>query len=412
MPIGLKSQISQIVQTLKEAKKHKLAECIEKNWDKTALEYSGALNSWRPKKPMEKELLNAFAKELERLGMESVESSEVLQSIKKRRVLQTAPHLGATESPRMFCINWLGSLAVAKDDFYVVAMFSGIPFSNRSRPGRINRKNGDINLFPSSMQDGLVYRSTIPKKLLDSLNDIPDPIHRLLPKAVVGNSYTKWALETSSNIEKKVLDKDNLVFLDINEVVTEYLLQVFKKRYHILHKILFEPKTREEFAKIFPNEIMFYTPVLDGKYEVMENMALVGSRLKSKHKEIDLNNKEALIKEIREGRLCPGLILSFLVLAFMNQFKCFGSFAQVEYLPSYQEKFSKLKFLKEFGVEKVPTANLTTGVFPEDKNLYPVDIIMTNRKFKPNPKTLFGELLLPMKDVLLESYFTGDARKK
>ena len=125
MQITLKGKILDIVKTLKKAEKWKLAECIETNWNKTALEYSKELNFWRPKRPIEKELLNAFEKELERLGTGKIVKTEILNSIKKRRVLQTGPHLGATESPRMLCINWLGSLGVSEKDFYIVGMFSG-----------------------------------------------------------------------------------------------------------------------------------------------------------------------------------------------------------------------------------------------------------------------------------------------
>src|SRR3989338_6983151 len=153
MQITLKGKIQEIEKTLKKSKKVRLARCIEENWNKTALKYSKELNFWRPKRPIEKELLNAFDQELERLGTGKIVKTEILNSIKKRRVLQTGPHLGATESPRMLCINWLGSLGVPEKDFYMVGMFSGVPFSNRSRPGRINRQKDSINLFPSNLQD-------------------------------------------------------------------------------------------------------------------------------------------------------------------------------------------------------------------------------------------------------------------
>jgi len=412
MILMLKRKVLDIVKILKDAEKYRLAECIEKNWNKTALEYSKELNFWRPKRPIEKELLNAFGKELERLGTKGIHKSDILDSIKKRRILQTGPHLGATESPRMLCINWLGNLGVLKRDYYIVGMFSGIPFSNRSRPGRINMKKDSVNLFPSSMQDGLVYRSVIPVKLNESADKLPKKITKYFPSAIVGASYTKWALQTCQHIERNILKKNNLVYLDINEVVAEYLTQVLKNRFHVFHKIFFNPKTRAEFMQAFPNEIMFYAPVMDGKYEKMENMVLSGNKLRSRHKEIDLGNSNILIQEIKEGRLCPALITTFLALAFLNQFKCFGSFAQVEYLPVYQEKLAKLKFMKEFKIEKISTSNLTTGVFPEKRNIYPADILIQGEKFKQSEQTLFGELLLHMKSVLLESYFTGDERKK
>ncbi len=413
MPITLKGKILEIVNTLKESEKYKLAECIENNWDKKALAYSKELNFWRPKNPIEKELLSAFAKELERVEKSDLHQKEILASLRKRRVLQTAPHIGATESPRMLCINWLGSLAVEDNgkDFYVVGMFSGVPFSNKSRPGRINKKSESINLFPSSLQDGLVYRSTIQPKLLEVVEKLPMDISRYLPKAVIGESYTKWALNTCEHIEKKILGKKNLVYIDINEVVANYLTKVLHDRFHLVHKLFFDKKTRTEFAKAFPDEVIFYTPVMDGKYEKMENMYLDGDKLIGKNKEIDLNNAGLLVKELEEGRLCPGLVLSFLILAFLNEFKCFGSFAQVEYLPVYQAKLSKLSFMKDLNIDNIPTANLTTGVFPEKSNLYPIDILESQEKFKPAKDILFGELILPMKGVLLESYFTGDSRK-
>ena len=406
MPILLKRRVLGIVRALKASGKARLAECIEKNWHKTVLNYSRELNFWRPKRPMERELLSAFDRELDRLGM-GIHKAEILGSLKKRRVIQTTPHLGATQGPRFFCINWLASLGVPKGDFYVVAMYSGIPFSNHTRPGRINRHSGGINLFPSAMQDALVYRSTIPKKLNEEIEKLPHSFTKFLPRAIEGESYTKWALASCQHIERKILNKNNLVYLDINEVVTNYLTSVLKNRFHIMHKVFFNPSVRSAFAEAFSGEIMFYAPVQKGKYEEMENFFLTGDALKSRSRTIALDNAKILIRELEDGRLCPALLPGFLVLAFLNQFKCFGSFAQVEYLPVYQEKFAKLPIFKEFKFGSVPTANLTTGTLPDGKNLFPADIIIEGKEFNPNPKILFGELLVGMKENLLGSYFTG-----
>jgi hypothetical protein len=173
--------------------------------------------------------------------------------------------------------------------------------------------------------------------------------------------------------------------------------------------MFFNPVSRKEFTRIFRGETLFYIPTTSGKYKKMENMSIVKNILKSKTQEISLQNKEELINALKNNRLCPALITTFIALAFLNQFKCFGSFGQVEYLPVYQKKLAKLKFLKPYKIEQVPTANLTTGTFPEKTNLYPIDIIALG-KFAPKESMLFGELLLPMKKVLLESYFTGNKR--
>ena len=408
----LKRRILGITQALKTAGKVKLADCIEKNWQKTALEYSRELNFWRPKRPMEEEMVKAFDKELERLGVTGRFKTDILDSIIRRRVIQTTPHLGATEGPRFFCINWLGSLGVEKEDYYVVGMYSGVPFSNHTRPGRINRQTDSINLFPSSLQDGMVYRSLIPPKFAEVIDALPRKLTKYFPFAKPGESYTKWALETCQHIERKILNKQNLVYLDINEVVSSYLTQVLRNPSHVFHKIFFDPRTRKDFMHAFHDEIMFYTPVMDGKYEKMENMKFYKNTLRSKSKIISLDDPEILIKEMEEGRLCPALLPGFMAIAFLNQFKCFGSFAQVEYLPAYQKQLAKMPFLKEYNIETIETSNLTTGFFPDGKHLYPVDIILSNKKFAPKPTMLFGELLMGMKESLLGSYFTGSSRNR
>src|SRR3989338_6258639 len=177
-----------------------------------------------------------------------------------------------------------------------------------------------------------------------------------------------------------------------------------------MYKIFFDPKTRDEFMGAFPDEIMFYAPVEHGKYEEMEIFFRHGNVLNSRSRKIPLDTPETLVKELSEGRLCSALLPGFLVLAFLNQFKCFGSFAQVEYLPVYQEKLSRLSFLRTFKIESVAASNLTTGFFPGGENLYPLDILVASKKFKPDKNLLFGELLADMKDALLGSYFTGNLK--
>ncbi len=401
-----------ISSALRAAGKLRLAQCIDQNWHKTCLTYSKELNFWRPKRAMEPELVRAFDKELLRLGFTDLFKKDILDSLQRRRVLQTTPHLGATEGPRFFCINWLGSLGTPEKDFYVVGMYSGIPFSNHTRPGRINRKTHSLNLFPSTLQDALVYRSVVPKKLVDTMAELPKNITQYFPFAAEGQSYTKWALQSCQHIERQALGKNNLVYLDINEVISEYLVLVLDDRSHVMHKIFFDPKTRDEFMGAFPDEIMFYAPVMRGKYEEMENFFLHGNVLNSRSRKIPLDNPEALIKELSEGRLCSALLPGFLVLAFLNQFKCFGSFAQVEYLPVYQEKLAKLSFMEGFKIETISASNLTTGVFVDGKTMYPLDVLVDGKKFKHDPEQQWGALLMRMKEALLGSYFTGSTRNR
>ncbi len=396
MSLALKDAVFELTENLRNSGKTRLSECIEQNWEKSAVSYSRDLNTYQPHRPMEPEMLRAFELELERLDTSDTERSTILKSLNKRRVLQTAPHLGATESPRMLCINWLGSLGVPEDGYYVVGMFSGIPFSNNSRPGRIIMKTNGVNLFPSTMQDGLVYRSLIPEKLLEVTASLPEEMKKYLPETTVGESYTKWALITCQQIERTVLRKNNLVYVDINEVVTNYLIQVLQNPGHVIYKILFDSDTKREFVDIFPNEILFYMPVMMSKFETTRKVKMV-----------DLSDPATLIENLQTKRYCPALLIGFLSIAFINQFKCFGSFRQVEYLPTYQAKLAMMSCLQEFEIDKASTDNLTTGNWADETipglNPFPADIIMGSEAFAPNPEILFGELVINMQKTLLDN---------
>jgi len=62
----LKSDIEHMVSVLKSEGKIHLAKIIEESWDKTVLEYSRKLHSYKAKEPMEDIFKEAFSLELAR----------------------------------------------------------------------------------------------------------------------------------------------------------------------------------------------------------------------------------------------------------------------------------------------------------------------------------------------------------
>lgn len=407
MQLTLKGKIQDIVKTLKKHGKKHLAQEISKNWQKTALMYSKNINSYRHNTPMEEILKKAISQELSRLNYPKQEITKILKYLDVHRTLQTTPHISPAGKPRFFFINWLNSLSLSKKDFFPVAMFSGIPFSNKTRPGRLCRKSGDINLMPSSMQDELVYRNKIPMKMVETIKSLPGEIRKLLPPAKTGESYTAWALESSKKVEGEFL-RGKPVFFDFNEVASNYLLLAIQDPSHPISKIFFSEQEREMTIKNFGEMVFFYAPVKKGKYEETENFFLKDGYLESPSRKIPLD-PETLAKEL-QGRLCPGLIVGFLILSFLNHFQCSGSFAQIEYLPLYQEKFAKFPFLKKYHIEKTKNG-LTTGGFPFDTNLHVLDLAL-GEKFSPNENALFGETLIAIADVLLHQNYSMNLVRK
>ncbi|MDR3519565.1 MAG: hypothetical protein P4L63_01600 [Candidatus Pacebacteria bacterium] len=404
----LEKEIQGIVLALRSEKKEHLAKIIEENWDKTLLEYSKNLHSYRTNQPLEDIFKKALSIELTRLGYDKKEVGSILKYAEKNRTLQTASHMSPGGKPRFFFINWLDSLSLSQKDFFLVAMFSGVPFSNKTRPGRLCKKDGDINLIPSSMQDELVYRSKITPKMVEVINNLPAKLKTLLPEAKERDSYTAWALKSSQSIESKFLH-GKPVFFDFNEVASNYLLFAIENPKHSLSKIFFSKPERILTIKNFKEMVFFYGPVKKGKYKEMENFFLKDGYLESPSRKIQLTPK-ILAEELKNG-LCPGLIVGFLIFSFLNHFQCSGSFAQVEYLPLYREKFATFPFLKKNKIKEASAESLTTGGFPFDVGLHPLDIHL-GEKFTPDPNALFGEAMLAIKDVLLHQNYSMNLVRK
>ena len=406
----LKNKIAIIVSSLKKEGKIHLAKEIEENWDKTCFEYSKKINTYTATGPLEPIMKNALSAELERLNYQKTEIEKILSYLQNHRLIQTTPHLSPAQKPRYFFTNWLGSLAHSNEQYYPIAMFSGIPFSNKTRPGRMCQENGDINLMPAYMQDELVYRSSIPEKMIEIIKTLPTNLERILPEAILGNSYTAWALATCKNIEEKYLH-GKPVFFDFNEVIANYLLLAIKNTNHPVYKILFNKKDREKTISLFTTEVFFYSTFKKGKYCSLEAFTLKDGYLESSTRKIKLT-PEILTDEIKNNRLCPGLPLGFLALTFLNHFKCFGSFAQTEYLPMYKKDFYKIPCLKNSNILDAPTENLTTtGGFPAQPTLHPLDLYF-DKKMKVKKSLLFGEAIAVIEDVLLHQNYSGNMIKK
>lgn len=405
----LKKEVNNIIKELKKQKKEALSKEISKNFNKTLLSYSIEINKHKTNKPIENTLKKAFKIELERLEYKKKEIDKILNHIEKKRFLQTAPHISPTQKPRFFFINYLSSLAKTKDDYLVIAMFSGIPFSNRTRPGRILFNNNEINLIPSYMQDALVYQHKITNKIVENFEKIDPNIKKFLEKMKEGEDYTKWALTNSKKIEEKIF-KCKLVFIDFNEVIKNYLLLDLEKKNSILQELLFNNKNKEILENNFKNEVFFYKSFQNGKYTETLSYYLIDGDLQSNKDKINLN-KENFKNELKNKSLCVGLPFGFLIFSFLNNFLCGGSFAQVEYLPKYKEKLLKIPILKN-KIKNSPTGILTTGGFMDNLNLHSLDALMSNINLEKYKETFFAEAILSIKDVLLEKNYSGKYKKR
>ena len=435
----IKDKIENLLKTLREERKDHLANVIEKNWDKTILDYSASLYKYKPVIDVEIELINAIKIVLTQYSYSSADQESIIESFKKHRVIQTATHLEISPIPRWLTINWLATRGLPKDAWYLVFPFSGVPFGNASRPGVLkfskhelndlikentdlyktiqkdlmNSKNDRIHnlqrlsIVPSSMQDEIVYRSKVPKRTIEVLSNLTDKIKDYFPIPNIDSSYPKYASNTARDMERKIIGLNKYVHLDINEITTQYLLQVLKNPNHIVTKILCDEQTRSILAPVIPTEAMFYASYLkDGKFKQESIFITNDGFTKSKYYKLNANPND-IINALNNDRLCPGLFLTYLVFKFVNGTRCLGSFVAAEYLPLYKEKLIGTGILKDYNIESVPTDNLTTGMLP-DKSLEQVTTIdvLLGTDWKPDENMLYGELLLSLMDVIYGRDFT------
>lgn len=429
----IESGIQAVLKALREERKDHLANVIEKNWNKTVRDYSASLYKYKPANIVEPELLNAIQTVLKKYDYSPVEINSISQSFIKHRVIQTTHHLDICTIPRWLTINWLATRGIPKDAWYLVFAFSGIPFGNASRPGCLKfsqheltdvvKENTDlyktlkkdlinsksdrkhdlerISIMPSSMQDEIVYRSSVKNRTIEVMNNLTDTLKQYFPIPKLNDSYTKYALNTTRKIESNVLNLSQIAYLDINEITTEYLLEILKNKNHIVTKILFDPKTRGILAPVIPTEAIFYSTFTKNSKNRQESVFLTPDGFtKSENHKLHAN-PESIINALKNDRLAPGLFLTYLVFKFVNGARCLGSFVAAEYLPTYKEKLIGTGLMKDYNLESIPTDNLTTGMLP-DKSLEQVTAIdiLLGTKWKPNENMLYGELLLSLMDVL------------
>jgi len=392
--MSIMNTIDTIIARFESEGKHVLARALDRTKKLTIKEYSQSLFLYQPSsEEIEPELTEAFLYEFRKQGLTEIQAQECLGQLISQRSLQCAHHVGVVQSSRMLCIDWLTSLGLTENEWYMVGAFSGVPFSNSSRPGRLSFGGKEMNLVPKTYQDALVFAAKIPNKTLEQWRNIPDSLRQALPSPVLDGSFSHWALSILAGITKKVLQKDKVLYFDVNHVVTRYIISILKKndRQHPIYKILLEPKTQDSILKKLGTQLHFFYSTYDkGKYQKQESLYVDGMGFRGEYN-YHACDRDQLISALESGNLCPATFLTFTALSCLNQFQCFGSFSQVEYLTKFRECWSSLPFLNKYEPLLVPVDTLTTAMFPSDPLVSPIDVFLGEKELPGNENDILGE---------------------
>ena len=425
MPIDRKS----IRTLLQNAKRPVLADILGKLWDLPLVEHADAI--WEKPgshPPMEKEILESFESEFCRIGLTREQAKEYCSSLQKTRILQTATHSTATEGPTFLALHYLALMGLPPRETYFVGAYSGVSFANSAWSGclnysnrfdletiissqatefaRLKRSDADrsrdsaerrISLIPGKMRDAGVFKSRIPQKLVNLQSYFAEPIRKISPTAVCGDDFTVWSSQFCTNQLRQIIPEKSLLYFDLNEVISNYLLKVLKNSSHPLHRLLFDRKIRERVLEEFPGETTFFTVEVIRKNKIRQEALIIKDEmLKSENYQIELS-LEKIIHGLEKGLLCPGLFLVFTVLSFINGLTCFGSFEQVEYLAEFKRRWIKIGFLEQELVRTVNITALTSGrcVDENETVVHPLDLLLGLEWSFPENITV-GELMKPL----------------
>jgi hypothetical protein len=419
-------------QKLHDHGRRRLARILDASWDEPLVDYSARLNEHSPQVELEPALERAFVRVFVELGWKSEEVETAVADLRGRRVLQTATHLTASEGPTFLAVHLMATEGLAPELPYLVGAFAGVPFSNPAWSGCLNYSDRyalsdlieadtdayrrlakdqanraldavsserRISLVPARMRDGLVHGSQVPDRLRELIAALCEPLRTLTPDP--GEGFCNWASGLCQATARRVLNRKRVHYFDLNRVIGLYLAEVLEDDTHALRRLFFDERLRAGLIELFGAEtILFYRGYEKKKRQRVDGLRICGEQLQGAAWALDFT-PETLVAGLRADLLCPGVLLTFATLTFLNGFRCLGSFEQVEYLDFFERGLESLGWPAERSMG-VDTGALTSGrcVHEDGRPIYPFDLVL-GTDWEPPVASRVGDWIDPLMPRLM-----------
>jgi hypothetical protein len=360
-------------------------------------------------------------------------ASRLARQLSTHPVIETASHHGPLVFPPFFQAVSIFGLGIAAGDVVPVFGTARGRLSDRSYPCGLRLAGGAVvTFFPGS--DRAMLLSAAPaldhasitracaqlrsaalkqdvgegqRRELESilLEDFDDPRVLGLPTFSAQSTVINYRLWDRLHPSRAGIGPD-LVCLELERVVNRVLAKDLLDATSLLHRVLFDSKTRSSVLRHLDGSTGCWhaerlgrmsDPAIDPREREKLSGAAgsaffwgVNKRGRGIHlalsegdsgisilKGIDPSGHpfsvpltpEALLEGLAAGTLLPSLFVIFLVLTFARAFKCLGGIRQIGYLPGMQSPFAAA--LEERGlaswarhVRGLPTAGWTLGLVP------------------------------------------------
>ncbi len=344
---------------------------------------------------------DCFKQELADSGYQK-DSNRILQQFKNNPVLQTSQHLTPTNGPTFTAIDLI-SLIGLEEKYYLVGVFSGVPFSNRAWSGCLSygdialekviqktspyypqliKENKDrnrdlvsenkIRLIFSNFRDDLVFGSSFEKYRLELWGAMQEKMLHYFPKPKDNSAFSNWNMKCCSNLQVELFGGKKIIYFDICRLIKNYITKAIKQKTPLLKKFFLSFKTIEKNL----NPIWFYSRKEKKKSWKIQPLFVQDLPFFTKKNEVCWTSMLAFLQE---KNYCPATFITFFILVFCCGIRCLGSFYQVEYL-AYYEKCLENIFEKDEITIPDRSKTFTSGRLKEKGILvYPLDYILEQK---------------------------------
>ena len=349
--------------------------------------------------------LKCFYNELLECGFKQ-EAKSIITQFKDNPVLQTAHHLTATNGAVFSAIDLINLIGL-EEKYYLVGVFSGIPFANSAWTGWLSCGNLDlaqiikvdnpiyhklkkeienrikdkketenrIRLVNSNFRDDLVFESTFEKYRLEIWEHLTEEAISYFPKPMLNSSFSNWHLNCCTKIQSKLFDTNNIIYFDLCRLIKNYLILAIQNNHLELINFfsLFKPIEKEL------NPIWFYSREKKKTWKIKP--------LYTKDLDFFINKEEICLslftKCLKQVGYGPSTFVTFFILVFLQKIRCLGSFYQVLYLQEYQHYLKKILKTDKINYNHNWGKTLTTGKLTENgKAVYPLEYLLNQKTIK------------------------------
>ncbi|MEQ1505302.1 MAG: hypothetical protein ABMB14_23930 [Myxococcota bacterium] len=225
---------------------------------------------------------------------------------------------------------------------------------DRERDGVTERR---VLVIPPELRDALVYGCPLPARVREVVAAATPALTAVLPDPTPTDDFPSWALRVCEGLERALVGRSDLYYVDLNRVAARYLAEVLADPAHPVSRL-----AARGAAGI--DDLSWFYARRPGKRESVET----------------LYGWPPDARERLAGGLCPGLVPVFGALRLLSRIRLLGGFRQVEYL------------------ERIARAWLDAGVVDADRGVpgrpitgrlaaYPLDVALgaVDRATLPGP---------------------------